>query len=837
MGTDEETTGAPEDDAFRAAYESETRRSCLRGTSAYCLLAGLVILATIPLDHVRFPALAGRLLAMRFAGVAAMAIILALVRSEYGRRHPRALGLLPPSASGALVHALVFASGGHASPVNVDTNFVILGVALLMPWTPAWSALACLVIVGEYVAATATAGTLGDPHFGDNLLVFTAASGLAIVTTAVRERWRRREFGRRWMLAAAHRDARAGAERYRSLVETAGSVIIVLSREGRIIEFNREAVRVLGWPPGEAIGQDYLRLCVPASCRGAVGAGIARALGGEAVHGFEARMVTRGGGERVFVCNVSGLADGGVVLCGQDITERKRVEEALRASEARLRTVIADTPVVLFTLDHAGICTLSEGRGLARLGLKPGEVVGLHFSETLAAFVSDPERAEGYFTRALAGEPVTWIGSAGEMTFECRLTPVRDVDGRVSSVIGVAIDLTERERAENARLALERMLLEARRLESLGVLAGGVAHDFNNLLVNVLGNASLAASELPEDSPARPSLRRIEAAARRGSELTRQMLAYAGKEHVSLEPVDVNAAVEETMDLLQVSIPARVVMRHELDRDLPEVAGDPSQIRQVLMNLVINAAEAIGDAGGRITVRTAAVHLDEAELRQMHRGSEASPGRHVCLEVTDSGGGMDAATVGKIFDPFFSTKFAGRGLGLATVLGVVRGHRGGLAVQSEPGRRTTFRVFLPCVERVAAGMEPAPPAEPSTRTVLLVDDEEDVRAVTAHMLERLGCSVLVAADGPEGVELFRANAPVIDAVLIDLTLPRLSGERTCREIRTIRSDARVILMSGYSEEDATGRLADAGAAAFLRKPFSVADLRSTMDRALAVHSQ
>ena len=255
------------------------------------------------------------------------------------------------------------------------------------------------------------------------------------------------------------------------------------------------------------------------------------------------------------------------------------------------------------------------------------------------------------------------------------------------------------------------------------------------------------------------------------------------------------------------------------------------------MNQVINAVEAIGDAGGLITVRTAAVHLDEAELRQMHRGSEASPGRYVCLEVTDSGGGMDAATVGKIFDPFFSTKFAGRGLGLATVLGVVRGHRGGLAVQSEPGRRTTFRVFLPCVERVAAGMEPAPPAEPSTRTVLLVDDEEDVRAVTAHMLERLGCSVLVAADGPEGVELFRANAPVIDAVLIDLTLPRLSGERTCREIRTIRSDARVILMSGYSEEDATGRLADAGAAAFLRKPFSVADLRSTMDRALAVHPQ
>jgi len=831
MATDEEALGAPEDDAFRAAYESETRRSCLRGASAYCLLTGLVILATIPLDHVRFPALAGRLLPMRFAGVGAMAVILALLRIPYGRRQPRALGLLPPLAGGALVQTIAFASGGHASPVNVDTIFTILGVAVLIPWTPLWSALACLLIVGEYVAATATAGTLGEPPFGDNLLVFIAASSLAIVTTAVRERWRRREFGRRWMLAAAERNARAAAERYRSLVETAGSVIIVLSRDGRIGEFNREAVRVLGWPPREAIGQDDLGLCVPASCRGAVGAAIARARGGEAVQGLEARMVTRGGGERVFVCQVSRLADGGVILCGQDITDRKSVEEALQASEARLRSVMTGAPVILFTLDHAGICTLSEGRGLARLGLKPGQVVGMHFSEVLAAYINDPDRSAEYFRRAVAGEPATWLGSAGDMIFECRLTPVRDAEGNVSGVIGVAIDVTERERAENTRLDLERKLLEAKRLESLGVLAGGVAHDFNNLLLSVLGNASVAASKLPADSPACESLRRIEAAARRGSDLTRQMLAYAGKEPVSLQPVDVNTVVEETMDLLQVSIPAWVLIRQELGRDLPEVAGDPSQMRQVLMNLLINAAEAIGDADGVITVRTAAVQLDETDLQQMHRGSEVSAGPHVCLEVTDSGAGMNPATVSKIFDPFFSTKFTGRGLGLATVLGVVRGHHGGLAVQTESGQGTTFRVFLPA----GARMEPARPAESSTRTVLVVDDEEDVRAVTAHMLERLGCSVLVAADGREGVEVFRANAPVIDAVLIDLTLPRLSGEGACREIRTIRSDARVILMSGYSDEDATGRLTAAGAAGFLRKPFSVADLRSTMDRALAMH--
>src|SRR5438552_17607158 len=211
------------------------------------------------------------------------------------------------------------------------------------------------------------------------------------------------------------------------------------------------------------------------------------------------------------------------------------------------------------------------------------------------------------------------------------------------------------------------------------------------------------------------------------------MLAYAGKEPVSLQPVDVNTVVEETMDLLQVSIPAWVLIRQELGRDLPEVAGDPSQMRQVLMNLLINAAEAIGDADGVITVRTAAVQLDETDLQQMHRGSEVSAGPHVCLEVTDSGAGMNPATVSNIFDPFFSTKFTGPGLGLATVLGVVRGHHGGLAVQTESGQGTTFRVFLPAagaaarVEPPAAAAAPAPGEGREERTVLLVDDEEDVR--------------------------------------------------------------------------------------------------------------
>jgi len=352
--------------------------------------------------------------------------------------------------------------------------------------------------------------------------------------------------------------------------------------------------------------------------------------------------------------------------------------------------------------------------------------------------------------------------------------------------------------------------------------------------VSVLGNASLALGELPSHAPACEALRRIERAARRGSELTREMLAYAGKDVIALERVDVNALVAETSDLLSVSIGSKVAMAYDLAPGLPAIEGDPTQIRQVIMNLVINASEAIGGAEGTITVCTGVVELGPEALRDTLHPPEAAPGPHVCVEVRDTGCGMDAATAAKIFDPFFSTKFTGRGLGLATVLGVVRGHRGALAVTSAPGQGTTFRVYLPAagaaarVEPPAAAAAPAPGEGREERTVLLVDDEEDVRAVTAHMLERLGCSVLQAGDGREGVDVFRAHARRIDAVIVDLTLPRLSGDRVFREIRTIRPDACVILMSGYSDEKATGGLAEAGLAGFLRKPFSVADLEKAL---------
>jgi two-component system cell cycle sensor histidine kinase/response regulator CckA len=827
----------------RDAYVAESPYWIRRGAIGYAAIGAAILLSSIPIDSARFSNPA-TLAAIRAAGSTVLVALAFALRTGVGERHPRLLAFLVPATAGATLQVLVAHTGKIASPMAVSTNFVILGIGFLIPWSGALTALASAVVIAEYAVGMA----VDDAPFGwrllDNLLVFSASGAMAVATSAILDRRRWREFADRWALAAASREARERGHRYQSVVDTAGSAIVVVSTGGRIVEFNREAERILGWSHDEVVGRHYETLGVPRLPADADGA---RCLDAP-TRDLEIRVVARDGRERILCCNTSPLLDDagetlGVIVCAQDITDRKHMEDALRESEARLRTVVANAPVILFTVEPGGKITLSEGRGLGRLGLAPGEVVG----QDVIRAVADLESARsdtmqpGYWreslARAFAGEAVTWQGSIGEATFECRLTAIRDAAGTVTGVLGVAIDLTERHQAEEARLALERNLLETRKLESLGLLAGGIAHDFNNLLMTVLGNLAVARERIPPGSPAASALDQIEVAARRGSDLTRQMLAYAGREAVSLEPCDVNALVGEMQELLSVSMAKGARMSWELAPDLPPIEADATQLRQVVMNLLTNASDAIGDRAGTITVRTFVADLDAAALASLRTAPDAAPGPHVCIEVADTGCGIGPATVERIFDPFFSTKLSGRGLGLATVLGIVRRHRGALGVTTGPGRGTTFRVYLPCAGGMPAALadradEPArdEAAENGApgRTVLLVDDEDDVRAVTQHMLERLGLNVLVASDGREGVDVFRRHATLIDAVIVDLTLPRLSGEQAFGEIRRIRPDARVFAMSGYDDERVRRRLNEGGLAGFLRKPFSVAELRSAI---------
>ena len=422
-----------------------------------------------------------------------------------------------------------------------------------------------------------------------------------------------------------------------------------------------------------------------------------------------------------------------------------------------------------------------------------------------------------------------WVVSRGRAFYD-------EATGAPLRMTGTAMDITARKDAEQERERVEKKLREAQKLESLGVLAGGIAHDFNNLLTGVLGTASLARMDSPADSPILPYLDDIEEAATRAADLCRQMLAYAGKGRFVIQEVDLSAIVSETAHLLQSSIGKSVVLKMDLAEGLPAVSGDAAQIRQIVMNLVINASEAIGQKSGVVTVSTSLVHADRALLDASPAEPELPEGDYIHLQVGDTGSGMPPETLARIFDPFFTTKFTGRGLGLAAVLGIVHGHKGTLKVASEPGQGTVFDILLPCAAEPAA-----PRAKPDagahhwrgSGTVLLVDDERTVRVIIGRMLEAMGFTVITANDGREAVERFRAEGAGIRAVLLDLTMPHLDGEGAFRELRLLRPEVRVLLMSGYNEHEAMNRFIGKGLAGFLQKPFKTENLRARLEEILS----
>jgi PAS domain S-box-containing protein len=389
----------------------------------------------------------------------------------------------------------------------------------------------------------------------------------------------------------------------------------------------------------------------------------------------------------------------------------------------------------------------------------------------------------------------------------------------------------ERDHAEAERIKLERKLLETQKLESLGVLAGGIAHDFNNLLTGILGNASLASLELPEGSPIHDYLGQINQSSLRAADLCKQMLAYSGRGRFVVQKVDLNRLVEETTHLLQVSISKHAALRFNLAAGLPSIEADATQLRQVVMNLVINASEAIGGKSGMISLNTGLTRVDRAYLAGAVAAPDIAEGDYVALEVSDNGCGMEAETLAKIFDPFFSTKFTGRGLGLAAVLGIMRGHRGVLKVYSELGRGTTFKLLFPCASGPAESVGPVAAARSTWRgrgRVLVVDDEETIRSTAARMLRVLGFETEFAVHGLAAVEVLRANPGAYVLVLLDLTMPVMDGEQAFTELRRLQPDVRVVLMSGFNRQEAVARFTGKGLASFLQKPFSMEALTEVM---------
>ena len=388
-------------------------------------------------------------------------------------------------------------------------------------------------------------------------------------------------------------------------------------------------------------------------------------------------------------------------------------------------------------------------------------------------------------------------------------------------------DLTERRKAEEERQRHETERQYAQKLESLGVLAGGIAHDFNNLLMAIVARAGLALRSLSPESPARNHLHIIEKSGLRGGELANQMLTFAGQTQLVFQPIDLQQFLKDSQSFLRSTIPRRITLTFNLASDLSAIYGDRSQLRQLLMNIVTNAAEAIGDQDGTICVNTSTLDTSTQDFSQYHIMGDLPCGPCVSLNIQDTGKGIKPELIPKIFDPFFSTKFPGRGLGLATLLGLVHGHGAAVAVRSQVGHGTEFWFMFPSSKKPSTQRSPSvtlpmkPSINPTPTKILVVDDEEEVRTACSLILNEIGFDALVAQDGKAGSHLFEQYQDEIALVFLDLTMPNLDGGKLAEVIRGLNPHVPILVSSGYAEEEAMKHFDQSTISAFIQKPFQV----------------
>ena len=503
----------------------------------------------------------------------------------------------------------------------------------------------------------------------------------------------------------------------------------------------------------------------------------------------------------------------------------KRADLELRESAELLGAVVESSYDTIAIFDKAGRFVYASPNHEAVFGWRAEDLIGVNCLD----YVHPNERdsiGKAFFVASKRGTP-----AESTLRWRCRDGSYRwlEATGRAHSnadgdprVVTIARDVTDR------RLAQER-LANAKRVEEIGLLAGGIAHDFNNLLTTILGNASLALEKLPEGEE-RQCIEEIEAAGRHASELAQQMLAYAGQSRFDRRPLDVSSLVAEVLDLLRSVISKRARLTLDLPDGLPPIEGDRSQIHQVAMNLLLNASDALGGAPGDIQVRTGSFEPDARYLKRCTIGDPA-PAAYVYLEIADTGSGMTAETQSRIFEPYFTTKRSGRGLGLVAVAGVVHSHGGALSLQSEEGRGSRFRVLLPAATTrtaTASESELDDDAWKGRGTVLLADDEPAVRRLAKRMLESLGFEVALAQDGGEALALHERDPDGFVLAMLDLSMPVMGGADVCRAIRESRPDLAVILASGYDLHESLADDAPVGRLAMLQKPYSLKTLRDAI---------
>lgn len=642
--------------------------------------------------------------------------------------------------------------------------------------------------------------------------------------------------------------APSGHDAASALLAALPDLILVLDAGDVCLDYHAGATAALPVPTGQIPGRHVRDILPEAAASLSRAAQMARETG--RVHTVEFNLTFDDRPHHI-EARLSAFADGKVAVVARETTTRQQVEAELRRAEQQaLRGMAFRETIIRTAAEGIAVYTLLDGFPFVRFfhwndrmteitGYTMEEINRLGWHQTL---YPDPDVRTQAFARLeqirvgarMRKEEWTITHKDGSTrTITVSSSIIEDDDGQLA-VVSLYHDVTDQRRAEAESRRLERAMLQAQKMESLGLLAGGVAHDFNNLLTSVIGFASLLRDELEEAGPAQEMVLEIEHAAERAVDLARQMLAYSGRGQLIVETVALNLVVAEMKRLLETVISKDVTVTLSLDPAL--VMGDATQIRQIVMNLITNASDAI-EGEGVIAVRTGVHDMTTDELRSPFIHDELPAGRYAWVEVEDTGCGMNETTVARIFDPFFSTKFTGRGLGLAAVLGIVRGHRGTIHVISHQGAGTTVRVLLPSYQgpltRHLAPADEATSGSAMAGTVLVIDDEAGVRHFVRKALEHVGLRVLAASGGREGLDLFAAHQPEIMAVLVDFMMPKLDGLQVVDRLREQSRRVPILVMSGYNEIDVITRhghgLSSFG---FIQKPFRAGELVSRLAEVL-----
>ena len=608
---------------------------------------------------------------------------------------------------------------------------------------------------------------------------------------------------------------------YHAVVSSLPDGVVVLDQRNVVVELNATAQKIFQRDQQTVYGLSAVAL-LPQDWQTAVSA-----IPPEIEKTIELTR-TIGNGTEHFEMQVAPLYDRrhrfiGRVLVLRDVTASKRATADLFASQQRLETVVSSAPVAIFACDAQGIISAVTGNEAARLNLHAATLVG---KSAYQIFHNDPELIDN-LNRALAGETFVTTFVARTQTYELWYKPSKDAAGQINGMTVVGINITERKHTE-------KLLQEAQRLESIGLLAGGIAHDFNNLLASVMGQASLALEHLPEAHDAASHINLALEGTERAAELTRQLLAYAGKGHFEQRVVDFNELLQSNAELLQTTISKRVQLQLDLASTPTTVMGDRGQFQQLIMNLVINAAEAIeasnasAEQTGAVMIRTRRQQSQDIADKSSWRGGEQlTADNYVLLQVVDTGGGIADETMAHIFEPFFTTKPMGRGLGLSATLGIIRSHGGALNISSKPGWGTTFSVLLPYTSAVTAptnGGEVQKMDGLRGATVLIVDDEAAVRRTLSDMLASQEIEVLEAANGRLALDIFTAHQSEVALVFLDMQMPVMDGAETFRQLRQLDPHLKVIVTSGYSADDAMYTMSQDQWVDFIQKPFRLQKL-------------